>query len=486
MISIFTYNGSFKRRGSLLKWISTGLAFCIPMMIAQGAALAEKVVPDSAREVQLSFAPLVKTAAPAVVNIFTKKTVKTSTRKTLFDDPFFDQFFGSGKNKKNQRKKTQNSLGSGVIVQADGIVITNYHVVAGADEITVALQDRREFDAKLILEDERTDLAVLKIDPQGADLPFLKFADSDRLEVGDLVLAIGNPFGVGQTVTSGIISALGRTTGVANDIKSFIQTDAAINPGNSGGALLTMDGKIAGINSAIFSKGGGSLGIGFAIPANLVQSVLSNGLATGKVVRPWLGASGQSVTRDVAEGLGLDRSGGVLVNQVYGGGAGDLAGLKIGDVVTSVDGHEVLDPQSLLFRISTGTLGNVAALSVFRDGEIREIEVPLMAAPEKPLREEILLDGQQPLNGAVVGNLSPAYAIELGLSSLSSGVIVAKVKKGSVAARYRIKPFDIALIVNGEKVTSSSQLQTLLNGSKDKWAITLLRKGRKLSFEVTK
>ncbi|MBL4741088.1 MAG: Do family serine endopeptidase [Sneathiella sp.] len=486
MISFLKFSIPFKSKSQSLNWTLACLALLTSLTMAQHGVRAEKIVPDSAQEIQLSFAPLVKKAAPAVVNIFTKKTVKTKARKGLFDDPFFEQFFGSGIRKRNQSKKTQSSLGSGVIVQADGIVVTNYHVVAGADTITVALQDRREFDAKLILEDERTDLAVLKLVTEATDLPFLEFADSDDLEVGDLVLAIGNPFGVGQTVTSGIVSALGRTTGVASDIKSFIQTDAAINPGNSGGALLTMDGKIAGINSAIFSKGGGSLGIGFAIPANLVRSVLINGLATGKVVRPWLGASGQSVTRDVAEGLGLDRSGGVLVNQVYSGSAADLAGLKVGDVIISVNGHEVLDPQGLLFRISTGTLGTKSMLGVFRDNGIKEISVPLMAAPENPPRDEILLKGQQPLNGAVVGNLSPAYAIELGVSSLASGVIVAKVQKGSIAERYRIRPFDIALMVNGQKVTSSSQLQALLNSTKDKWAVTLLRKGRKISFEVTK
>lgn len=475
-----------KRRILTSKWMFVAfVAACVSIFVVN-TTRAEKVVPTSDSEIKLSFAPLVRNAAPAVVNIFTKKTVKTTGRKNLFDDPFFEQFFGEGFNKQNTRKKTQSSLGSGVIVQADGIVITNYHVVAGADKITVALQDRREFDARLVLEDERTDLAVLKIETEVNDLPFLEFRDSDTLEVGDLVIAIGNPFGVGQTVTSGIVSALGRTTGVANDIKSFIQTDAAINPGNSGGALLTMDGKIAGINSAIFSKGGGSLGIGFAIPANLVQSVLSNGLATGKVIRPWLGASGQSVTRDVAEGLGLDRSGGVLLNQVYGGSAADIAGLKTGDVVTSVDGHEVIDPQGLLFRISTGKLGATALLGVFRDNEVNEVSVPLMAAPENPTRDVLVLKGQQPMNGAVVGNLSPAYAIELGLSSLTTGVIVSEVQKGSIAARYRIRPFDIALSINGKMVTSSANLQELLESSDSKWTITLLRKGRKISFEVTK
>ncbi|MEP5699023.1 MAG: trypsin-like peptidase domain-containing protein, partial [Sneathiella sp.] len=322
-------------RAGLLLSLMIGMS--IPFLSAQA-----KEVPQSRDAITLSFAPLVKKAAPAVVNIFTKKTVVQRARPSLFNDPFFEQFFGRGPGARSNRKKTQSSLGSGVIINADGTIVTNYHVIAGADEITVALQDRREFDAVLVLEDERTDLAVLRIDAGDEALPFLEFDDSDKLEIGDLVVAIGNPFGVGQTVTSGIISALDRTAGTGNDIKSFIQTDAAINPGNSGGALLTMSGTIAGINSAIFSKGGGSLGIGFAIPANLVKSVLANGLATGQVIRPWLGAEGQPVTRDVAEGLGLPRSGGVLVNTVIEGSAAARGDLRTGDVIMAVNGYEIL------------------------------------------------------------------------------------------------------------------------------------------------
>ncbi|MEH6547423.1 MAG: trypsin-like peptidase domain-containing protein, partial [Sneathiella sp.] len=285
---------------------ATGLCLAISLMsFGPVLGFAEDVVPTSQTEVMLSFAPLVKKASPAVVNIFTKKRV-TQSRPTLFDDPFFKRFFGKNFGPQKNREQVQNALGSGVIVDAAGIIVTNYHVVAGADEITVALQDRREFDARLVVKDERTDLAILKIEPEETPFPYLEFTDSDTLEVGDLVIAIGNPFGVGQTVTSGIVSALDRSAGVSNDIQSFIQTDAAINPGNSGGALLTMDGKLAGINSAIFSKSGGSLGIGFAIPSNLVKAVLKNGLATGKVTRPWLGAMGQAVTSDVADGLGLE------------------------------------------------------------------------------------------------------------------------------------------------------------------------------------
>ncbi len=470
-----------------LFWTTIWVVTCSLILIGnQEAAHAESKIPESSQEITLSFAPLVKKAAPAVVNIFTKKTVVQRGRPSLFNDPFFEQFFGPGFGGQRNKKKTQSSLGSGVIINSSGMIITNYHVVSGADEITVALQDRREFDAVLLLEDERTDLAVLQIKGKKEDLPFLKFANSDELEIGDLVVAIGNPFGVGQTVTSGIISALDRSAGTGNDIKSFIQTDAAINPGNSGGALLTMNGKIAGINSAIFSKGGGSLGIGFAIPANLVKSVLNNGLETGRVIRPWLGAMGQPVTRDVAEGLGLDRTGGVLVNQVFEGSAAEAAGVQIGDVIVSVDGREVLDPQALLFRISTGNLGAKSAIIVYRDGKEMPVNVPLMAAPEIPARNVMTLQGKQPLLGAVVGNLSPAYAIELGISPSLKGVIVSAVNKGSTAARYGVRAGDILFSVNDEAVKSSGHLQKLLVESSPKWVISLVRKGRKLTFKVSK
>jgi Do/DeqQ family serine protease len=447
-------------------------------------AHAEDVVPTSQAEIMLSFAPLVKKAAPAVVNIFTKKRI-TQSRPTLFDDPFFKRFFGQNFGPQRNREQVQNSLGSGVIVDGAGIIVTNYHVVAGADEITVALQDRREFDARLVVEDERTDLAILKIEPEEDGFPSLEFTDSDTLEVGDLVIAIGNPFGVGQTVTSGIISALDRSAGVSNEIQSFIQTDAAINPGNSGGALLTMDGKLAGINSAIFSKNGGSLGIGFAIPSNLVKAVLKNGLATGKVTRPWLGALGQAVTSDVADGLGLERPGGVLVNRVHPLSTAHAAGLRVGDVIIAIDGKPVFDLDALVFRISSGEIGNSTVLDVYRDGKLKEVTILLQPAPEKPLKNIMILTGPQPLAGAVIGNLSPAHAIELGMSAFSSGVVITAITRGSIAERYGLRPRDILLEVNGQKVTDVIQAQSVLLAEKENWEIQIRRKGRTLSFRVS-
>jgi len=441
-------------------------------------------VPASKQEMQLSFAPLVKAAAPAVVNIFTKKQVRQSREPSLFNDPFFEQFFGRNFGRPQRQTKIQNSLGSGVIIDPAGIMITNFHVIAGADEITVALNDKREFRAKVLLGDKATDLAVLKIDKKDMAFPFLKFADSDNLEVGDLVLAIGNPFGVGQSVTSGIISALGRSTGGRNGIESFIQTDAAINPGNSGGALLTMQGTIAGINSAIFSKGGGSLGIGFAIPANMVQSFMKNGLAAGRVRRPWLGVDGQGITPEIAANLGLEKPQGVLVKSVFKDSAADVGGLRPNDIIVAVDGYRVADKQALLFRISSALIGTKAKIDVIRDGAEYQLEVPMAVAPEIPKKDLLLLGGAQPMAGVTVGNLSPAYAIELGLPPFLKGVVVASVKPGSLGARYQLKQKDVIIGVNGHEVGSNKQLQKLLVKANTEWDITLVRNGRRASLRV--
>ena len=258
------------------------LAALLMSVCGAGAALSqERAVPQSQAQVQLSYAPIVARAAPAVVNVYSNRIVRQAV------NPFFQQFFGEGP----MRSRVEQSLGSGVIVRGDGVILTNHHVVNGGTDIKVALTDRREYTARILLSDPRTDLAVLKIDPGGETLPALQFGDSDRIQVGDLVLAIGDPFGVGQTVTSGIVSALARSNGGASDYQFFIQTDAAINPGNSGGALVTMDGRLIGINSSIVSGSGGNIGIGFAIPSNMARIVVEGALSGG-IQRPWLGADG--------------------------------------------------------------------------------------------------------------------------------------------------------------------------------------------------
>src|SRR5665213_3245579 len=291
-------------------------------------------IPQSMAQVQMTFAPVVKRIAPAVVNVYTRSVVQTPSNP-FFNDPFFQQFFGGGQ----MRQRVQQSLGSGVIVRGDGTILTNNHVIQGGTDIVVALSDKREFKAKVVLADPRTDLAVLKIDTKGENLPTLPFADSDRVQVGDLVLAVGDPFGVGQTVTMGIVSALARTQISEGDYQFFIQTDAAINPGNSGGALVTTDGKLAGINTAIYSRSGGSIGIGFDIPANLARRVVE-GVEGGQGVKlAWVGADGQGVTSDIAGSLGLPRPGGVMVKDIYASGPLANAGVKSGEVVASVNGE---------------------------------------------------------------------------------------------------------------------------------------------------
>ncbi|MBX6368535.1 MAG: trypsin-like peptidase domain-containing protein, partial [Rhodospirillales bacterium] len=268
------------------------LALLLLLVVSIPSFAADRVLPDSREQIKLSFAPVVKRTAPAVVNVFSRRIVRRSGPPPgLFNDPLFRRFFGDAIPFGLPQERVQNSLGSGVLVARDGLIVTNNHVIDGADEIIVVLADRREFEAQIVRRDERTDLAVLKIDVGNEALPYLELGDSDSLEVGDLVLAIGNPFGVGQTVTSGIVSALARTQVGISDFRFFIQTDAAINPGNSGGALVDLDGKLVGINTAIYSRSGGSIGIGFAIPASMVRAVVAGAATGGRVVRPWLGAS---------------------------------------------------------------------------------------------------------------------------------------------------------------------------------------------------
>ena len=465
-----------------LRHLAAAVAACA--VLGGGAAHADKQVPASRSQVQLSYAPLVKKAAPAVVNIYTKRVVKQRSVSPFFNDPLFRRFFGDDFPLGRQRQRVQNSLGSGVIVGADGLVVTNHHVIEKADKITVVLSDRREFDATVVIKDERTDLAVLRIKPEGETLPHLTLRDSDDIEVGDLVLAIGNPFGVGQTVTSGIISARARTARGISDFSFFIQTDAAINPGNSGGALVTMDGRLIGINTAIYSRGGGSNGIGFAIPANMVATVVKSATSGNRVVRPWFGATVQTVSSDIADSVALPRPLGVIVNETYRGGPADRAGLKQGDVIIGVNGREVVDATALKFRIGTLPLGGKAKLAVYRAGRRIAIDLPLTRAPEDPPRNETKLDGTHPLAGTQVANLSPALAEELSLDDMLRGVIVLKMQRYSPAHRYGLKPGDIVLAVNDRKVETVAGLRQLLSFGAKRWKVAIRRGGRVLSLNV--
>ena len=463
-------------------------ALALGLLLDLGAAAAREArLPSSRAEVDLSFAPLVKMAAPAVVNIYTRRVQRVRPSSPLFNDPFFRRFFGDAFGFDRPRERVQNSLGSGVIVHPEGMIVTNHHVIEGAEGITVVLADRREFDATILGTDERTDLAVLTIDSKGGPMPYLKLRDSDELQVGDLVLAIGNPFGVGQTVTSGIVSALARTQVGTSDINFFIQTDAAINPGNSGGALVTMDGKLAGINSAIFSKSGGSHGIGFSIPANMVRSVIA-GLTSpgGRMVRPWFGATGQGVTAEIASSLGMERPTGVLVNDVYRGGPADRARLRVGDVVLSVNGREVADADALEFRVATLTIGETAKLAIWRRGRERTLTIELREAPEIPPRETMEIGESNPFAGATVANMSPALAEELSLTSFEPGVVVLELRGGSTADRLGFRPGDMVASVNGHDVDSVNRLKRLLAQRTDRWRVTIKRGGQTLSMVVNR
>ncbi len=448
------------------------------------AAAADTTVPASRQQIHLSFAPVVRQVSPAVVNIYTRRVVRAAV-SPFAADPFFSQFFGGMRPPGITQDRVLRSLGSGVIVGADGIVVTNHHVIKDADQITVVLADRREFAARVVGSDERSDLAVLKIDTHGEKLPTLPFGDSDALEVGDLVLAIGNPFGVGQTVTSGIVSALARTNIAGTDFRSFIQTDAAINPGNSGGALVDMDGKLVGINSAIYSKaGGGSIGIGFAIPSALVKVVLADITRGGKVVHPWLGAGGQTVTPEIAEAMKLARPVGVLVNRLSPDGPAAKGGLRMGDVVTAVQGREIDDPEGMRFRLATLQVGDVVRLTVLRGGAAREVDARLIAPPEIPPRDATEFQGANPLSGALLANLNPALAEEIELESAASGVVVLHVRSNSIAQRLEIQPGDIILTVNGHPVASVADAKRLLGIPQPQWRLTLNRGGQTLSLEV--
>ncbi len=463
--------------------------FVFILLMTTVAQAEIKTVPGSQAEVQLSYAPLVKEAAPAVVNIYTSKTVSTRSVSPLFNDPFFRRFFGDafpGVPQGRERKKVQNALGSGVIVAPRGVVVTNHHVIEGADDIKVVLNDRREFEAKVLGSDKRTDIAILQLETDGALLPTLPLGDADSLEVGDLVLAIGNPFGVGQTVTSGIVSALARTHVGITDYSFFIQTDAAINPGNSGGALVDMHGKLVGVNSAIFSKGGGSNGIGFAIPVSMVRSVLSGVSKTGKVVRPWLGASTQAVTQELAQNFNLARPTGVLIGELYRGGPADKAGLRRGDIILSMDGHELNDPQALRFRLATLSLGDRTQFEILHRGKKRTVDFKATAPQEVPAREETKLTGYHPLDGAVIVNMSPALNDERGWDVLTQGVAIDKILRGSPANRLGFRPGDIVTGVNGNDIKTVKDLKRVLGrfeGHKGNWQIGVVRNGKRQELQ---
>jgi Do/DeqQ family serine protease len=440
------------------------------------AVAQDRVVPTSPAQLTLSYAPLVKRVAPAVVNVYAAKVVEN--RNPLLDDPIFRRFFG---NPGAPREQIQRSLGSGVLVDPSGLVVTNNHVIEGADQVKVSLADKREFEAEIVLKDARSDLAVLRIGDKREKFAAIDLGDSDTLQVGDVVLAIGNPFGVGQTVTHGIVSAVARTQIGITDYQFFIQTDAAINPGNSGGALVGLDGRLAGINTAIFSRSGGSQGIGFAIPVNMVRGVIASAQGGSNVVRrPWLGAKLQAVTAEIADGLGLKRPTGALVASITAKSPAARAGLKTGDLIVSVDNQPIEDPNAFDYRFATKALGGQAQLGVIRGGHETKVAVALQTAPESP-RDEVVIRARSPLLGATVANLSPALAEELRLDSTAEGVAVVEIAKGSVAQSLGFQKGDVLVAVNNEQIAHTADLERIVAKPARLWRVTINRSGKQIS-----
>ena len=457
------------------------LALVFVLAFLSRAAFAEtapKVAPQTPNQVHLSFAPVVKKVAPAVVNVYASR-VETAQRNPLFDDPIFRRFFGG-----DDDSRVSKALGSGVVVDSSGLVVTNYHVIDGMTQVQVALSDKREFEAQIVLRDPRTDLAVLRI-KGGDSFPFMEMGDSDALEVGDFVIAIGDPFGVGQTVTQGIVSALARTQISASDSGFFIQTDAAINPGNSGGALVDLDGRLVGINSMIYSRSGGSMGIGFAIPVNMVKGVVSAALQGGKTVkRPWLGATLQNVSKDIADNLGLERPTGALVVEVAAQGPAAAAGLRRGDIIAAIDGQAIDDAESAGFRLGVKSLGGLASLKILREGRTLDLSLKLASAPEVPARDTLTIRGRSPFAGAEVMNLSPAVKEELSLQGASDGVVVAAVADGSTAAQVGVQKGDIVVAVNGQRIGTTRELEKACAARARWWDLTIQRGGETIRSQL--
>ncbi|MDU8912219.1 trypsin-like peptidase domain-containing protein [Aestuariicoccus sp. MJ-SS9] len=446
------------------------------LCLALATPLAAEVrVPQDRAEITLSFAPLVREAAPAVVNIYASRVVET--RSPFADDPFFGGFFRDF----GGRPRVQNSLGSGVILSPDGIVVSNYHVVGQATDIRVVLNDRTEFQARVLLGDEEADLAILQLE-EARDMPHLTLRDSDTVEVGELVLAIGNPFGVGQTVSSGIVSGLARSgTATGNARGYFIQTDAPINPGNSGGALIDVQGRLIGVNTSILTRSGGSNGIGFAIPSALVAQFVAQARA-GKIrfERPWAGVVGQAVDADLSGSLGLSMPGGVVIAQLHPLSPFREAGVAVGDVIRAVDGQPVNTPAEMIYRMSVRGIGHDARIEALRQGDPLDLTVRMIAPPDDPPRETTALDASGVLPGLVVARVNPALASEMGLPLQAEGVVVTD--PGPYGARAGLRAGDVLRRINGAEVTGPRAIDGLLRRAAPRIRLDLLRGNRRVSL----
>ncbi len=434
-----------------------------------------------------SFAPVVKSVLPTVVNIASTKVVSNSDnemRNPFLNDPFFRQFFGGdGPNLQVPKERREQSLGSGVIVSPDGYILTNNHVVDQASDIKVSLSDKTEYKAKVIGTDPKTDIAVLKI--EAGNLPSLSLGDSSQVQVGDIALAIGNPFGIGQTVTMGIVSATGRGNLNIEDYEDFIQTDAAINPGNSGGALINSAGALIGINTAILSNGAqGNQGVGFAVPINMARQVMEQILKNGKVIRGYLGVVIQDVTPQLAKAFGADQPKGALVGDVTPDGPGAGAGLQKGDIILEVNGEPITDSRALKLKIGGLAPGTSVKLKVFRDGSTRDVTVTLGELPSDNQAVGQQSRPSKALEGLQVDELTPQIAQQLKLSPQTRGVVVTDVQSGSAAAEAGIRPRDVIQQVNHKPVTSVSDFENDLNQAGKQSVLLLVNRGGNTVFLV--
>jgi serine protease Do len=429
------------------------------------AAAAPSTAAAPAGELR-SYADVAALTMPAVVNIATNKSVDASFQHPFMDDPMFRRFFNMPDDENHRgQDRVERSMGSGIVISPDGYILTNNHVVENATKIKVTFEGDREYEAKVIGTDPPTDVALLKIEAKG--LPMIEVADSAKLRVGDQVMAIGNPFGVGQTITMGIVSALGRNIGLTA-YADFIQTDASINPGNSGGALVNMDGKLVGMNSAILSRSGGSMGIGFAIPSSMAMKVVESLKSDGEVKRAYLGVMPQAVDQSLADYYGLDRPKGVLVAQVNDDTPAAAAGLKEGDIILSVDGKELNSPNALRNLISLSEIGHAARVHVLRDGKARDITVklgrlpPTEVAANAPAARPDARDEDTTLAGVTVRPLTDRARAAVRLPDSINGLLVTAVSATSNAGGEGLQEGDIIVEVNRAPVTTLAEFQAAL------------------------
>jgi len=453
-------------------WLISGLILSLDPELsshsyAQNTRVSEQSI-DILTKTGQAMAEIAEAVKPAIVNISTTRTLKIQGRDPFFDDPFFKRFFGDQFRMPKERKTA--GLGSGVIVSLDGYILTNYHVIKNADEIKVLLSDKRDFKGKVVGTDPKTEIAVIKI--EATNLPTIKWGDSHRLKVGEIVLAIGNPYGLNQTVTMGIVSAVGRANVGIAEYEDFIQTDTAINPGNSGGALVNVKGELVGINTAIFSTSGGYQGIGLAIPSNMAKDVMESLISKGKVVRGYLGVSVQRITPDLAKQFNLKEEKGALIGDIVEGSPAEKAGLQRGDIITAYDGKKIDEPYQLRNMVANTSPGKEVEIKIIRENTTKAIRVVIV---EQPIEMQKISKGEYDnlLNGVTVQNLTPEIYRKLNLPKRLNGVIVSDIDEDSPAATI-LTQGDIIQEINRKKITSVKDYEDIVAKIKTEEDILLL------------